>query len=266
VTGLNARCGYRCCYNVPVMKAIRYGLHFPALIVAALVFWFAKDIAFGDRLLGLRFFHYGLMGALHATCIVVSLKDRKATQPIVGFLVYVLFFITLVTLLSAATPLLGLWSSIVWVPFNDILRQFRLGPFVILLDGSVIGSSLYWLLVRVFWLKSLRRADWLRTIALCGAATLLAPLALYMLRGVPKLNVDALSPVLTVSWWFAFSISLFWSETSACANESTQALDAVAQKPMTSLGVTLPECLPRWSSCIPKLIVSRKNCKLSMSW
>jgi hypothetical protein len=125
--------------------------------------------------------------------------------------------------LSAATPFLGLWGSIVWVPLNEILRRYQLGTFAVYLTGSAIGSSGYWLLVRLFWLKSLRRADWLRTVALCVAATLLSLIAL----DVQKPSVEIFSPIITIAWWFAFSISLYWSEMSGCANKSTEAMETV---------------------------------------
>jgi len=208
------------------MKAIRYSLHFATLTVAVVVFWLAKDLAFFDRVFNFRFFHYGLMGALHATCIVISLRDRKVARPIIA-----LCFITLATVWSAATPIWGLWGSIVWFPFNDFLRRNQLGPHLIFLTGSAIGASGYWLLVRRFWLKSLRRADWLRTVALCVAATLLSLLTLDMLdtvaRSVLKPSVDIVSPMLTVTWWFAFSISLFWSEMRGQANKSTEAMETL---------------------------------------
>jgi hypothetical protein len=31
-------------------------------------------------------------------------------------------------------------------------------------------------------------------------------------RGVAKMNADIISPLLTVAWWFAFSVSLYGSE------------------------------------------------------
>lgn len=83
----------------------------------------------------------------------------------------------------------------------------------------------------LFWLKSLRRVDWLRTVSLCVTATLLAALALGMfdgyVRDVARLNADIISPILTVAWWFAFSISLYWSEASEQANKSTQMVETV---------------------------------------
>ena len=53
------------------MKAIRYKLHFATLTVAVVAFLLAKDLALPNWISQFNFFHYGLMGALHATCIVV---------------------------------------------------------------------------------------------------------------------------------------------------------------------------------------------------
>jgi hypothetical protein len=200
-----------------VMKAIRYKLHFATLTVAVLVFLLAKDLALPYWISTFDFFHYGLMGALHATCIVVSLRDRKVARPIA------LYFITLATVWSAATPILGLWGSIVWAPFSDVLRRNHLGALMIFLTGSAIGASGYWLIVRQFWLKSLRWTDWLRTMGLCVAATLLSAVALDVLNP----SVDILSPIITIAWWFAFSISLYWSEIRGFANKSTEVIEGV---------------------------------------
>ena len=219
------------CYNVPAMKAIRYGLHFATLTVAAVIFWLAKDLYLPYWISNFDFFHYALMGALHATCVVISLRDHRATHLIIAFPIYALCFIMLVTILSAATPTLGFWGAIVWVPLDYILREKHLGGYSIFFTGSAIGASGYRLLMRLFWLKSLRRTDWLRTVSLCVTATLLAELALGMfdgyVRGVAKLNADIISPILTVAWWFAFSISLYWSEVSEQANRSTPAVETV---------------------------------------
>jgi hypothetical protein len=202
----------------PVMKAIRYKLHFATLTVAAVVFLLAKDLALPYWISNFNFFHYGLMGALHATCIVVSLRDRKVARPIIAAC-----FITLATVWSAATPILGLWGSIFWAPFDDFLRRNQLGTLAMFLTGSAIGASGYWLLVRQFWLKSLRRADWLRTVALCLVATSLSAVALDVLHP----SIDILSPIITIAWWFAFSISLYWSEMSGCANKSTEVIETL---------------------------------------
>lgn len=171
------------------------------------------------------------MGALHAACIVISLRAHRVSRPIIAFPIYALFFVMLATLLSAVTPVLGLWGSVVWAPLGDILRENHLGTYAIFLTGSAIGASGYWLLMRLFWLKSLRRADWLRTALLCVAATCLAGLALDMfggyIHGVANLSGDIVSPILTVAWWFAFSISLYWSEINEQVNQPAQALETL---------------------------------------
>jgi hypothetical protein len=213
------------------MKVIRYGLHFTTLAMAAVIFWLAKDLHLPYWISNFDFFHYALMGALHATSIVISLRHGRTTKPIIAFSICPLGFIELATVLSAWTPFMGLLGSIVWSPFADILRDNNLGGDAIFLTGSAIGASGYWLLVRLFWLKSLRRADWLRTVALCVTATLLAGRALEMfdgyVLGVAKLNADVVSQILTVAWWFAFSISLYWSEMSERTYKSTQAVETV---------------------------------------
>jgi hypothetical protein len=203
----------------PAIKAIRYGLHFAFLTAAVVVFWLAQDLALGARNLGFDFFRYGLMGALHATCIVISVSDRRATHPIIEFPIYALFFITLTTIWSALTPIVGLWGSIAWYPFYvyDFLRRYDLGSLMIFLTGSAIGALGYWVLVRWFWIRSLRRIDLLKTVTLCVSGTLLveiygyaAPSGLNLTR--PKFWGHLFdwrrffNPLPTIAWWFAFSI------------------------------------------------------------
>jgi hypothetical protein len=113
----------------------------------------------------------------------------------------------------------------VWVPLADVLREKHLGGYPIFLTGSAIGASGYWLLVRLFWLKSLRRTDWYRTVSLCVTATFLAGLSLGVFDGYLRgagLDADIAFPILTVAWWFAFSISLYWSEISEHPKKSKQ--------------------------------------------
>ena len=199
------------------MRSIRYSLHFPLLIVAMLVFWLAKGVYFPYWIANFDLFHYGLMGALHATCIVVSLRDRKANLPIIA-----LCFITLATIWAAVTPIWGLWGSVLWTPLAETLRRSDFRWVFLLLTGSAIGAAGYWLLVRLFWLKSLLRADCFRTVALCVAATLLSYAVLEVL---PQSIADrTMSLMFTTAWWFAFSISLYWSEMTRYPNKSAEAM------------------------------------------
>jgi hypothetical protein len=76
-----------------------------------------------------------------------------------------------------ATPIVALWTSFVWYPLSWLLHRGEYFPVLLLLHGSAVGSSGYWLLVRRFWIRSLQRRDLLKTLMLCVAATLLVTVA-----------------------------------------------------------------------------------------
>jgi hypothetical protein len=170
------------------------------------------------------------MGALHATSIVVALRDRRARGPIIVFGLSALCFITLAALWASTTPIMGLWGSIVWFPITAFLPPSLHNLIFVLITGSAIGCSGYWVLVRWFWVKSLRRVDLLRTVTLCVAATLLVtgisevvPSSVTLMR--PELWGGVFDVLQTVAWWFAFSISLYWSEVIWCAHKPTEAMN-----------------------------------------
>jgi hypothetical protein len=166
------------------------------------------------------------MGILPATCVIVSLRDRKSAYPTVA-----LSFILLAAAWSVATPIIVLLGNMALSPvlepaLDKVPRQEIVTSvvfFALFVGGSAIGSSGYWLLVRLFWLKSLRYADWLRTVLVCAAATLLSAIAL----GGLNPNADFFGLILTAMWWFAFSLSLYWSKTSGSPISNT-AMDAVS--------------------------------------
>jgi len=179
------------------MQAIQYKRHFLILILAVTVLWLimkAGDaVPAGDA----RFLlFFAGMGALHAASIVISLRDRTAVTP--G---KTIVFITLVAVLSAVTP----FSLFLLVPLLSLLGE-SLMPFFGLAFGSAFGASGYWLLLRLFWLKSLRLANLMITVVLCAAATILAfPSAGSLMQRTR--DIGDLLP--TVAWWAAFSISLY---------------------------------------------------------
>lgn len=199
------------------MQSIRYTIHFPALLVAGVIFWLARDLSNPVWIANFNFLIFGLMGALHSTSIIIGLRNRKAVRPLLA-----LCFFTLAFVWSAATPILSLWGSIVWIPLTWI---FPPSPVFLFLTGSMIGSSGYWLLVRLFWLRSLRRSDWLRTVALCFGATALA-CTIGNVLPTRETGVGALYLLLTIAWWFAFSISLYWSERQACRRVEALAIES----------------------------------------
>ena len=180
------------------MTTIQYRRHCGAVIGAAGLFLLSLPLFDSDLPTRIGrdtsfYAFFGVIGILHATAIVASLRDRRARRPIA-----VLSFIALAGVWSASTIILGLWSSSLWelLPSAVLHESAR---FVLLFGiTSAIGSAGYWLLVRLFWLNSFRTADCLRTILLCVAATLASAI---------------LGPFFwTVAWWFAFSLSLYWCE------------------------------------------------------
>lgn len=151
------------------------------------------------------------MGILYSTSIVASLRNREAIRPLAFLL-----FVCLAGLWSALTPLMGLFvGSVVWYPIWTLLAPSPNNIIFLSMTGSAIGSAVCWLFIRWFWMKSLRHQDLFRTVVLCVAATVLAStLALPLIPSEFRDNVDIIDLVVTVSWWFAFSISLYWSETT----------------------------------------------------
>ena len=207
-----------CAYQrvLSLMKAIRYSLHFPVLVGAALLYWWA--IHYDVGIFGFDYFHFGLTGALHSIAIVVALRNPRVRDSVALFRVQALWFIALATVLGAVTPILGLWGSIVWWPVVALLPRLRNLGFVFI-TGSAIGSAGYWALVRRFWMPSLGRPDLLRTVALCVSATLLVGVYGETVPSGfsitwPELGGYLFDLFLTIVWWVAFSISLFWSETT----------------------------------------------------
>src|SRR4029077_11524279 len=101
------------------MKAIRYGLHFTTLTVAALILWLTTmDLTHPARSSYFEYFYYGLIGALHAISIVVSLRENKPARPI-----FALCFISLAAVWSHLTPFMAVQSSVVWDPIRRLARS-----------------------------------------------------------------------------------------------------------------------------------------------
>jgi hypothetical protein len=187
------------------MQGIRYRLHFLILIPAAVVLWFVSRAgdAIPDR--GSDFFlFFSAMGVLHASSLVISLRDRTVVTP--G---KVIIFISLVGVLSVVT----VFSPWLLVPFLKVFGQSpmhgqskTLMVFVILAFASAFGASGYWLLLRSFWLKSRKFVNLITTIALCSATTVVSFLDAGSLTSRSR-NIGDLVP--TLGWWAAFSFSLY---------------------------------------------------------
>jgi len=207
------------------MTAIRYGFHFALLALAALAYDAMRVFIFGFSLDSFLF-TYGLIGFLHATTIVVSLRDHEldgAWKEV--------FFIALAAGWSVVTAFSWMIGVIIGAAFSDLMSGLQAPPAVsltfVFLIGSAIGSSGYWLMVRLFWVKSLGFVDWLRTVAFCLAATLSASI---VMEGLGQLDLNKMKTDLpwTVLWWVAFSASLYWSETKKVAHKSLQSAESAS--------------------------------------
>lgn len=170
------------------MQTIRYQRHFLTLIPAAVLLWLVMRA-------GGFFLFFGAMGALHATSLVMSLRDRSAVT-----LGKAVIFVTLV----AAVSMLALFSPYLF-PLRSVLGE-SLRPFMGLSVASALGASGYWLLLRWFWLKSRRFVNLITTVALCSAATVACWLSAARMTSSA---VDIADLVPTLGWWAAFSFSLY---------------------------------------------------------
>jgi hypothetical protein len=111
-----------------------------------------------------------------------------------------------------------------WLPYWDALGDSV--RFILLwVFASAFGASGYWILVRSFWLRSLRFVDLIKTVALCVPATVLSWVGAGMVtsQGAAQptsvaWDIGGLMP--TAAWWVAFSFSLYWSEVRGNANDS----------------------------------------------
>jgi hypothetical protein len=193
------------------MTTIRYKRHFQILILAAVTLLLSSRSSILDYVPAgnARFVYlFALIGALHATSLVVSLRH--------GIVAPQIAFVVLAAVWSVVTIIL---ASLVVTPVLDIIPWDSLRFFSLLLLASALGASGYWLLVRWFWLKSLQFSDFVVTVALCMAATLLGWGAMMLTSLLPwgqrmpttmAKDIEGLIP--TVAWWAAFSGSLYWSE------------------------------------------------------
>lgn len=106
------------------------------------------------------------------------------------------------------------------IPYSRVLGDA--GFALVLLSASAFGASGYWILVRLFWLKSLRSADLIATVALCMITTAVSWMGAGILKSLGSVDVSDLLP--TLAWWVAFSISLYWSEVRRTRENTMQTM------------------------------------------
>jgi hypothetical protein len=187
-------------------EAIRYKLHFLILVLEFTAFCVVIG-PYTQSGTPYTSFIFGLIGVLHAIAIVSSMREHGWSRLDKSAL-----FIILAAIWSYVTPTLALYSSILWIPLLDRGASSRFNFLAFYVPGSAIGASGYWVLIRMFWLRSLRVPDWLKTVSLCVTATLVSTVI------GEFLNPLVFFPLNTAAWWSAFSISLYWSESRYVAS------------------------------------------------
>ena len=189
-----------------LMSTFLYKRHFVALILAALFLAFTPSIQDAIGVGNAQFVAiFGLPGALHSISLVVSLRRRSSALQRVVFVMLATVWSVAATLLAMGTPfLLG--------------RLFEgsgdKGILIIAGLASALGTLGYWLLIRGFWLRSLKIGDLIPTLALCVLATVLSWVgAAYALpQSSSSPYVLSIFFLIMPAWWTAFSASLYITE------------------------------------------------------
>jgi hypothetical protein len=198
---------------------IAYRRHFLMLIVAVVALQFIGKAL--DQLLAGEFRVFALLGvagALHAGAIVLSLKRRPN-------IVRSACFVALAACFNYGAFFSG-FTSFALFPFVPAIARLlpnfldkgdssagdSVKVLLFVAAGSAFGALAYWLIVRAFWVKGLRRRDLLRTLAFCVTASLLV-FIVWGALGSTAVDFNSIRDLLpTVMWWFAFSASLWLSE------------------------------------------------------
>jgi hypothetical protein len=192
------------------MTTIAYERHFLMLILAAVALPLGAS-AFDNLPTGyLRLFSlFAFAGALHAMALVASLRSSASLTRRIAFVALAAAFsVAAVELTFTVMPAFAVFPGTIGILF-------------LLLLMPAIGASGYWLLVRWFWLKSLRFSDLIRTVVLIMVTTLpfwFLPGLIMSLLPLREGNLwyyrvkDALDTSIIIGWWASFSASLYWSE------------------------------------------------------
>ena len=180
------------------MPVLAYRRHFGYLFVAAIVLAVAPDAipAWLDRFLTIN----ALYGLLHAIAVVLALNlvDKWPKR---------MSFVAMTAVLSATVPLFAIYSTnLLGVNDASFIAAFAI--------GSAAGAASYWLLVRAFWMSELSASSLLLTIFLCVAATMLSLVGSTLLSGFGARDSAVAGLLPTISWWVAFSSSLWLTNWS----------------------------------------------------
>jgi hypothetical protein len=181
---------------------INYKRHFALLGLAVALLALMRDLSFyGDA----RFLtNFAMIGALHATAVVLSLQLPTRRLP------HRLAFVVITAALSVASTLAGAF-----------LGRFLGGLAGALMLASFGGAATYWIFMRWFWLPRLPTHSLLVAAGICAITTVGS---FYLAAAVGgfggptsefRRGVADVMP--TGSWWLAFSAVIWWFDKQTSA-------------------------------------------------
>ncbi len=165
-----------------------------------------------------RHFAYLALGAIALFAVQLWLQDVSIILPLNGFL-------------HAAAVVCAIRGAATWLRralFAATAAILSFGSFYIvnlvppaaaqfigICLASMIGAASYWSVVRVFWIPRLSALSLLSAVSLCAAVSLAWDLTFrYSLFFAIK---PLILTIHTLSWWLAFSFSLYLSERASAA-------------------------------------------------
>jgi hypothetical protein len=133
--------------------------------------------------------YFGLLGAAHATTLVLALRTAQGLAKRSAFVVCS-------SVLSAAVFVVG------WVVITFVLHpEAALYLWISMSLTAAVGAAMYGALIRRFWIAGLSIAAIIAIAATCGVATCSVLVA-------DQFNGWNGRWQMTVTWWFAFSAAL----------------------------------------------------------
>ena len=135
--------------RLAVMFTLNFPRHFAYLFVAALVLIFTQSGS-TPHWIDRAPFLFALIGFLHAAALALALSKPHA-------FVRRILFIAITAAFSAIVPFVGAYIV------SHLHLDGGLGSFALYAVSSGFGAAAYWVLVRLFWFRSLNPRRCLRT-------------------------------------------------------------------------------------------------------
>lgn len=182
------------------MLPIHYKTHFAVLSGAVLILYTPIRTFIDHLSFGAFWVYFGFLGFLHAVSIVAALNVRKAFGKRLVFL-----FLTFVLAMLAPAIYMAVGYLSRLTPDGEALGWLKL---ILAYGGSSASAAfLYGYLIKHFWWNSLSFTTLGLVSCVCGVVSFFA----FMLIGSNLLPRWLTIHLITILWWFTFSIALLYS-------------------------------------------------------